>query len=178
MPQIELVDPTRATGPTRAILDDVARHAGRVPNGVRVLAASPTVLEAWWQFERALARSSVRLGVREQLAVLTAATSGCTYCLDLHRAAALAVGVEPSDIDAAHDGRAGDPRADATLRFARAALVTPGPVPVDVVAGARAAGLGDAELIEVLAVVALEHPPQPRQPDRRHPGRSADRSTR
>ena len=155
MTRIELADPARTTGASRAILDEVARHAGGVPNGVRVLAASPLVLEAWWQFERALARSSVRLAVREQLAVLSAATSGCAYCLELHTATALAVGVDPIDVATASEGRAVDPRTDATLRFAREVLATRGPVPDAVIDDARAAGLGDAELVEVLAVVAL-----------------------
>ena len=178
MARIELVDPTRTAGPTRVILDEVARHAGRVPNGVRVLAASPTVLAAWWQLEQALAR---QLGAPRRPGAARGAHRSHQRVHLLPR---------PAHRDRDRGGRRpgrrrGRPRAaapptrGATPRCGSrwAALRTRGPVPEATIDDARAAGLDDAELVEVLAVLALhtlhnlcnrvaDTPTDPPRPDR------------
>ena len=59
MTRIEPLDPSATEGATRTIFERVERGAGRVPNALRVLGRSPAALQAWWDFERALARGSL-----------------------------------------------------------------------------------------------------------------------
>ena len=155
MSRLALVDPTDTTGAARDIIDRVERSFGRVPNAIRVLANSSTALQAWWAFERAFDRSALPPSLREQLALSTAGANGCSYCVGLHSAIAGRLGVGDDDIAAAIDGGSSDPTAAAVLRFARAAQATNGAVLDADLDEARAAGLDDGRLVEILAVVAI-----------------------
>lgn len=155
MPPVPLIDPEQATGAVRLILDEVQHAFGRTPNAVRALATSPSAVAAWWNFETALRDSSVPVAIREQIAVLVAVTNECDYCGAAHGAAARAASVSADDVLAARNATASDPAAQAALRFAAAALRERGDVPADELAAARAFGLSDAYLLEVLAVIAI-----------------------
>lgn len=153
--RIEPLEPSTTEGAVRTILERVERGAGRVPNALGVLANSPAALEAWWAFERALARGTLPARQREQLALLTASTNGCDYCFGLHATAARHLGLDPLDVEGARTAQASDPAALAVLAFARSAMSTCGAVADEDLDRARDAGLGDGQLLEVLAVVAI-----------------------
>jgi uncharacterized peroxidase-related enzyme len=152
---LPLVETATTTGRTWEILAAVEQRYGGVPNGLRVLAGSPVALEAWVAFDRTLARGSLSRALREQLAVLTAELNGCAYCLGVHSAGAVAAGVSGEDVLAARSGAASDPVAAAALQLAADVVRGRGAVADDALGLAREAGLTDAELLEVLAVVAL-----------------------
>jgi uncharacterized peroxidase-related enzyme len=152
---VQLVDPARASVSARTLLDEIGLAFGRTPNAVLALANSPAALAAWWSFETALRGSSVPVGIREQIAVLVAASNDCDYCGRAHAAAARAASVSPEDVLAAVHATASDPEAQAALRFAAAALRDRGDVSASELSAARESGLSDAYLLEILAVIAI-----------------------
>jgi uncharacterized peroxidase-related enzyme len=155
MSRITPLQPDDAPSETRELLDRIRNAFGTIPNGTRVLARSSAALDGWWAFHSALAASDLSRKLREQLAVLTATHNGCGYCLSGHTAAARAVGVSPDDAAAAQQGEASDPHAAAVLEFGAAVLHDRGDVADAVIDAARRAGLSDADLLDIIAVIAL-----------------------
>jgi uncharacterized peroxidase-related enzyme len=155
MSRIAPVNPAEAAPRAKEVLGLVNGTFGRIPNGVRVLANSPVALAAWWSFEGILGTGALPRSVHEQLAVLTADTNGCGYCLSAHTAAARGAGVSAADAAAARDAKASDPLAAAVLEFGAAVLAERGDVADEILQGARQAGLSDGDLLEIVAVVAL-----------------------
>jgi uncharacterized peroxidase-related enzyme len=155
MNRIPPVDRTTATGPTGELLDTVQRAFGKVPNGIEVLANAPAALEAWWAFELAIDGSRLPRPVQEQIALLSANYNSCGYCLSAHTAAARAVGVSPEDLAAAKVAEASDPFAASVLALASAVLTHRGDVPDDVLADARGGGLTDADILDTVALLAI-----------------------
>lgn len=155
MSRIPPVNPIDAGDRARDVLEFVDAAYGRVPNGVKVLANSPAALAAWWSFEGTLGTGRLKRSVHEQLAVLTANTNQCGYCLSGHTAAARAAGVSAEDAAAARHAKASDPLAAAVLEFGAAVLADRGDVADDTLEAARRAGLDDSELLEIVAIVAL-----------------------
>jgi uncharacterized peroxidase-related enzyme len=155
MTRISMQDAASATGPTKQIFDAMQKSLGTVPNMVRAMAASPAAVQAYAQFAGALQHAKLSGGVREQIALLTAQTNGCDYCLSAHTALGKMAGLSGPDLERARHGEASDPKATAALRFARAVLETGGGVSEAQFRAAREAGLSDGELAEVVAAVAL-----------------------
>lgn len=155
MARIEPLDPAQATGKARELLDAVKAKFGRVPNMMRTLAHAPATLEAYLGFSAALGHTTLSPAVREQIALAIAEQTGCEYCLAAHAAIGKMAGLPAGEIDAARRGESADPRARAALRFARAVVAAHGNVGEADWHAARSAGLSGAELIEVIAAVAL-----------------------
>jgi uncharacterized peroxidase-related enzyme len=137
------VDPATAEPKAKALLDGVKKKLGVTPNMMRVLAVNPTVLGAYLGFSGALAGGHLGAKLHEQIALAVAEANGCDYCL------------AAADIVAARRGTSGDARASAVLAFARKLVAKRGHASPDDVAQARAASLGDADIVEIIAAVAL-----------------------
>lgn len=151
--RIAPIEPQSATGGVKRSLDAVEAHLGFVPNGVKVLAASPHALRGYLGLSAGLAAGALSTGERERIAILTAERNECAYCLAAHMHAGRAAGLSEPEVQASRVGSAGDARAAALLRLAGAVIDHRGDVPEDELAAARSAGLTDAELIEVVAEV-------------------------
>lgn len=156
MARFEQIDPEQATGKPKELLDEVEALFGSVPNGFKVLAASPRAFRGYLDFENAVADGVLSEQVRQQIAILVSNANECGYCLSAYTAAAGAAGVSEDDLVAARRGEASDAKSDAVLRFAKAVVDSRGDVPDEVLAEAREAALSDQELIEVVAIVALK----------------------
>jgi uncharacterized peroxidase-related enzyme len=126
-----------------------------VPNGIQVLGTSEEALRGYLGFAGAVSRGRLRGAERERIAIAVAAFNGCDYCLAGHTAAAAAFNVGEADRVSAQHFRSADARADAILAFTRALLEWRGAVSDLHIQQARNAGLTDAELIEIVAEVAL-----------------------
>jgi alkylhydroperoxidase family enzyme len=144
--RIPLVDPASppdsVPDTVEELFEKVQARFGVVPDGVKVLANSPAAFAAWWEFQNAMQDSAL---VREKLAVMTASAGACGYTLAVHPAAGSA------------EERAGDAEstAAAALGFAAAIVQGRGAVPDTVIEAARAAGLTDAQLVEIAAVTTI-----------------------
>lgn len=155
MNRIPAIDPAAATGASVPLLAAVKAKLGVVPNLMRTFAQSPAVLEAYLGFSSTLAKGVLPAPVREQLALAVGEANGCEYCLSAHTLMGKGAGLTPDAILAARHGEAADPKVTALLRFANDVVTARGRVSDEQLAAARAAGATDAELVEVVAHVAL-----------------------
>lgn len=155
MSRIPPVDPATTSGKAGNLLAAVAARFGSTPNLFRVAAQSPAALEGLLGLSGALGGGALTAATRESVALAVAEANGCDYCLSAHSLIGRGAGLSEADIALARTGRAADSRLEATLAFARAVLATRGRVSDADLATARAAGLDDGALVEVVAHVAL-----------------------
>lgn len=155
MNRITQLDPATATGKTKQLFDGVQAKLGIVPNLFRVFGNSPAALEGYLNFSGALASGVLSAQVREQIALAVAEINYCGYCLSAHTYIGGKVGLNEKEIaDARHVTAASD-KTDAILKLARSIIVQRGEVSDADFKAARAAGLGDAEIVETVANVSL-----------------------
>lgn len=155
MPRINPVDPAHAEGKAKTLLDAVKSKLGLVPNMTRTMAVAPATLDAYLAFSGALAGGALNAKVREQIALAVGETNQCGYCLSAHTLIGSKVGLGADDVAAARRATAADPKVAAILKLARALVVQKGEVSDAALAEAKAAGLGDGDVLETVANVAL-----------------------
>lgn len=151
------VDHAAATGRTRELLDALKAKLGGVPNLMRTFAQSPAALEFFMAGSQAVAGGSLSPKLRERIDLTVSEVNGCHYCLAAHTFLGKKLGLSDDQLaDARRGTAADDPRADAMVRLAHSLVVNRGTVSDELVAQARAAGVTDAEMAEVIAAVALK----------------------
>jgi uncharacterized peroxidase-related enzyme len=155
MSRLQVIDPSTASGKAKDLLDAVKAKLGLVPNMTKVMANSPEVLEAYLGFSGALSTGLLDPKVREQIALLTAQQNHCDYCLSAHTAIGKMVGLNHEQIVASRKGQGGSEKATAALTFAKRVLESKGQISESDIQSARAAGLSEGEIAEVIAHVAL-----------------------
>jgi uncharacterized peroxidase-related enzyme len=155
MNRIPTVDPTNATGKAKTLLDTVQQKLGLVPNLMRTLANAPAALEGYLNFSGALAGGTLNAKVREQIALAVAEANLCDYCLSAHSAIGSKVGLTADDVTKARQANSSQPKTTAILKLARSIVVNRGELPDQELIAARAIGITDGEIVEVVANVAL-----------------------
>jgi uncharacterized peroxidase-related enzyme len=127
---------------------------GMVPNLMKTMAQSPVALASYLGFSKSLG-GALTEPLREQIALAVAGANDCSYCASAHSALAANVGLAPEELAANLRGESGDDRTGAALRFARAVVGERGRVSDADLNDIRAAGYTDAQIVEIVAVVAL-----------------------
>ena len=155
MPRINPIDPNQAQGKAKTLLDAVQGKFGRVPNLMKTMANSPAVLESYLNFSQTIGGGSFSPALREQIALAIAGVNGCDYCASAHTAIGKGAGLDAEELQANLRGFSADPKVEAALTFAKAVVTQRGWVADEDVENFRAAGYGDSELAEVIALVAL-----------------------
>ncbi|WP_408586840.1 carboxymuconolactone decarboxylase family protein [Novosphingobium sp.] len=141
---------------SRPQLAAIQKQMGRIPNIFWMFATSPSAFDGYLGLSGALAKGALAPPLRERIALAVAEVNGCDYCLAAHSFIGRNVAkLSEEEILKARSGRSGDARADAALRFAVALATAGGAIDATTVAEARAAGLNDAELVEIVAHIAL-----------------------
>ena len=153
--RITQLDPARATGKIKELLDDVQAKLGAVPNVFRVLGNAPAALEGYLNFDGALAAGSFNGRIREQIALAVAESNLCSYCLSAHRFIGGRAGLTEKEIADAARAVAATAKTEAILKLARDIVVQRGEVSDADLEHARASGLTDGEIVETVANVAL-----------------------
>ncbi|GLZ80119.1 alkyl hydroperoxide reductase AhpD [Actinorhabdospora filicis] len=138
------------------VLDQVKAQLGRVPNLYAAMANGPAALTGYLALREHLQDGVLTPRLREQLALLVAQENGCDYCVAAHtyRGEKL-LKMTPAELAATRHGDDADPHAAAVLAVAREAVRAQGRVDDATLTAARAAGVTDAELAEIVAHVAL-----------------------
>ncbi|MER7892597.1 carboxymuconolactone decarboxylase family protein [Micromonospora sp. NPDC094482] len=150
MSRLPLVDPD--TNPE--LFADVQKQMGGKPNMTKAMASSPAVLRGYLDLSRTL-RSTLNAKTREVIALAIAQSNRCEYCLSAHSyGAEHRLHLSADEIAQARKGSSSDARTNAAVTFALAVNEKRGATEEDVSA-ARAAGLTDKEIAEVVANVAL-----------------------
>lgn len=155
MSRLKPVDPARASGPAKEMLDAVQKKMGKVPNIVRGMANSPAALGFYLGAVEALSRASLGPAIREQIALAVSQAGSCEYCLAAHTVMGRGEGLTEEQTLAARRGIGTEPRATAAVVLSRKIVQARGDLTDADIANARKAGLNDGELAEVLAVTCL-----------------------
>lgn len=93
---------------------------------------------------------------RDSIGLAVSEVNGCNYCLTVHSFTAEHMARLPADeIALARKGRATDPKRDAAVQFARRVAETRGKVSDADLQAVRDAGYTDANIMEVIALVAV-----------------------
>lgn len=140
---------------TRPLLEAVKAKVGFAPNLYKLISASPAGLEGTLSLSGALGKGALDAQTRERIALAVANVNGCDYCNAAHTAIGAMVKLDAAEIEANRKGRSTDPKADAAVVFARQVTLGRGEVSEADIAAVRAAGYGDAELVEIVLNVAL-----------------------
>jgi uncharacterized peroxidase-related enzyme len=145
-----------STEASQPLLQAVSKQLGSVPNLFRLVGNSPAALEGYLGLNSALARGKLDGGTRERIALAIAEINGCTYCLAAHSYLAKNLAkLDDAEIAANRNGSSNDHKADAAVRFAVKVAQERGHVANTDLEAVRAAGFGDAEIIEIVLHVAL-----------------------
>lgn len=155
MPRLKQVDVSSLTGRPKELLEGIKKKRGYLPPLFLTLANSPASLGGYLAFGSALASSSLSAQLRERISIAVAATSKCHHCLEAHTKYGRDAGLSEEELVAARGYSSADPLAEAALTFARAVQETRGRMPDAAMAAARAAGLHDAHMVDIAAVVAV-----------------------
>lgn len=149
--------PTRENAPAKSqpLLDAVEKQLGIVPNLFRLVGTSPAALEGYLGLNSALGRT-LDAKTRERIALAIAQANGCDYCLSAHTYLGLNLAkIDEAEIALNRGGHSGDAKADAAVTFARKVLDARGHVGGADIAEVRLAGFSEAQVIEIVANVAL-----------------------
>jgi uncharacterized peroxidase-related enzyme len=156
MPTLPQIDPATATGERATVFADVEKTLGAVPNLTRVMANSPALLRGWLALRRELDGGVLPAAVRERLALATAEYNACEYCLSAHTYTGARVAkIDRAELDAARSATSRDPHIAALLALSDGVVRARGGVDEAALAQARAAGVSDAEIVELVGNVAL-----------------------
>lgn len=155
MARVALIDPQTATGEARSLLDAVQSGLGMVPNFIRILANSPAALQAFLGLHGIAGAGVLDPKTRERIALAVAEQNACQYCVSAHTAIGRKAGLDGEEMLENRAGRSSDSKAEAALTFARALVEHTGAVTVAEVDAVRAAGHSDAEIVEIIAHVAM-----------------------
>lgn len=148
--------PSRDDAPdgSKPVLDAIHNQLGAVPNLFRLIANSPAAINAYAGFNAPLARA-VDVKTRERIALAVAEVNGCDYCLSAHTYLALNLAkISPEEIALNRKGASGDARADAAVGFAAKVASKRGHVSDADIAAVRKAGFTEAQIVEIVALVA------------------------
>lgn len=155
MSRMQPVVVERASGPARDLLDRVKARLGVTPNMMRTMANSPAVLAGYLEFSGALDKGALNARVREAIALAVGQANRCQYCVSAHTVLGGKAGLSAADLAAARAGDSSDTKTAAALKFALAVNTQRGRVGDADLTAARSAGLSEAEIAEIVAVVAL-----------------------
>ncbi len=155
MSRLTIVNPQTATGPAKTLLDAVQSQLGVTPNFIRVLANSPKALEGFLGLYGALGGISLDKAMQERIALAVAEKNACEYCLSAHTAIGRGAGLSNEEMLKNRQGTSSDAKAAAIVAFAKALNDNVGDVTPAEFAAARAAGLSDAQIVDIITVVAL-----------------------
>jgi len=145
-----------APADSQPILTDL-KSKGRFINFFKTMAASPSIMDGYIKFSQGVAKGSLSGKAREAIALLLADRNSCNYCMTAHTNAGKKEGFTDAEVAAARAGKlSGDDKSVAAATFAKAILDAKGGHVADAdIAAAKAKGLNDGEIIEIIAVIAL-----------------------
>lgn len=150
--------PSTESAPAAAqpLLEAANKQLGSVPNLFRVIANSPAALEGYFSLNGALGKGTLDARTRERIALAVAEANDCGYCLSAHTYLGKNLAkLDDAEITANRNGSSNDPKAAAAVRFAVTIVSRRGHVSDDDLAAVKRAGFDDAQIIEIVAHVAL-----------------------
>lgn len=156
MTRLKALNPEEATGKTKELFNAIQGKLGVIPNMMRTMGNSPALLESYLNLNSTLAHGQLGPKTGELLAMAVSETNTCDYCLSAHSyIGEKLVHINATVLADARNAISSDPKTEAALKFANALLAKKGLVNDSDVALAKAAGLTDGEIGEIVGHVAL-----------------------
>ncbi len=139
---------------SQPILERVQKQLGTLPNLFRLIGISAKALTAYTNFNGAISLA-LDAKTRERIALAVAQVNGCSYCLSAHTYLGLNLAkLSADEIALNRKGRSSDSVAEVAVRFAVKVAEARGHVSAADLADVRAAGYTDAQIVEIVALVA------------------------
>ena len=155
MARIPALAPEQVPAASQSTLDAFTKNIGFTPNMMASFAASPIAFNAWATLLGSLSKA-LDVKTRDAIGLAVSEVNGCDYCLTVHSFTAEHMAKLPADeIILARKGHASDPKRDVAIQFARKVIETRGKVADADVQAVRDAGYTDANIIEIVALVAM-----------------------
>jgi len=154
MSRLNHVELENSEGEAAKLLGNVQQQLGVVPNLMKVFANSPPTLAAFLGLNANLHRT-LDASTRERIALAIGEENACQYCVSAHTALGKQSGLEENEIRAAREGRSGDEKADAAVKFARAVLENRGEITTAEFDAVRNAGFDDGDVVAIIGHVGL-----------------------
>lgn len=155
MSRTTILTPDQVPADSKATLDVFTKNLGFTPNMMAAFAQSPIAFNAWATLLGSLSKA-LDVKTRDSIGLAVSEVNGCNYCLTVHSFTAEHMANLPADeIILARKGRANDVKRDAAIQFARKIVETGGKVSDADLKDVRHAGYTDANLIEIVALVAM-----------------------
>ncbi|MBD3673110.1 MAG: carboxymuconolactone decarboxylase family protein [Planctomycetaceae bacterium] len=155
MPRLQPVNMENADSATMALLENVNKKLGMVPNLISTMAHSSAVANAYLGFSQSLSTGTLSPRLREQLALVVGEANSCDYCVAAHTALGKGAGLSEKETCDARRALGGDDAESVALTFARQIVDDRGIVSDADVQRVREAGYTDGEIAEIVANVAL-----------------------
>jgi uncharacterized peroxidase-related enzyme len=155
MPRSAALKPEQVPADSKPTLDAFTKNIGFTPNMLATFAQSPIAFNAWAALLGSLSKA-LDVKTRDSIGLAVSEVNGCNYCLTVHSFTAEQMAKLPTDeIILARKGHASDPKRDAAVQFARKVIETRGKVSDADLKAVRDAGYTDANLMQIVALVAM-----------------------
>lgn len=155
MTRTAALKPEQVPTASKATLDAFTRNLGFTPNMMAAFAQSPIAFNAWATLLGSLSKA-LDVKTRDSIGLAVSEVNGCDYCLAVHSYTAEHMARLPADeVVLARKGHANDPKRDAAIQFARKVIQARGKVSDTDLAAVRDAGYTDANIMEIVALVAM-----------------------
>jgi Uncharacterized conserved protein len=150
MPRTAALKPEQVPADSKPTLDIFTKNIGFTPNMMATFALSPIAFNLWAACSAPLSKA-LDVKTRDSICLAVSEVNGCNYCLTVHSFMAK---LPADEIILAWKGHASNPKRDAAVQFARKVIETRGKVSDADLKGARDAGYTDANVMEIVALVA------------------------
>ncbi|MFL6849692.1 MAG: carboxymuconolactone decarboxylase family protein [Sphingomicrobium sp.] len=155
MARCEVPAPDLVPAESKPTLEAFTSNIGFTPNMMAAFANSPIAFNAWAALLGSLSKA-LDVKTRDSIGLAVSEVNGCNYCLTVHSFTAEHMAkLSADEIILARKGLAKDSKRNAALQFARKVIETRGHVTDGDLAAVRAAGFTEANVIEIVALVAM-----------------------
>jgi uncharacterized peroxidase-related enzyme len=154
MTRTTVLEPEQVPAESKPTLDAFTKNIGFTPNMLAAFAQSPIAFNAWATLRTSLSKA-LDLRTRESISLAVSEVNACNYCLGVHTFGAGRTKMSADDIILARKGHSNDPKRHAAVQFAQKVIQTRGQVGDAEVNAVRDAGYTDANLMEIIALVAM-----------------------
>jgi uncharacterized peroxidase-related enzyme len=150
MTRITALTIDQASPAAQTLLLGAKAKLGMVPNLFSTLAHSPAALTGYLQLNEALQQGALSAEDREIISLVAAQFNQCAYCLSAHTLLGKGAGLSADAIANARQGKG-----NAVAVLTHQVLQARGQLSDAELTQARAAGLSDAQIVDVVAAVGL-----------------------
>ena len=155
MPRSVPLKPGQVPAGSKLTLDTFAKNIGFTSNMMATFAQSPIAFNSWAALLGSFSKA-LDVKTRDGIGVAVSEVNGCNYCLTVQSFAAEHMAkLRADDSILARKGHAGDPKRDAAVQFARKVVETGGKVSDADLKTVRDVGYTDANVMEIVALVAM-----------------------